>query len=188
MKNLTLYPVDTGDHLVRPDEFDDITLESPALALLTDFKSHRPHVVETHTFAAEAAERMLCENIYLKLVVDREGELVGLVSYDELSDQNILLRQVTTRVMRNDVVVADVMLPRKMIQAISYEDFKRATVADIITLLQRNGQQHYIVVDRDQHHIRGVVSSKEIARRLHTAITIEQKPSVADMASVILRE
>src|SRR5690606_40242251 len=69
-------------------------------------------------------------------------------------------------------------------RAINYEEFKRSSVADIIYTLQRHGQQYYIVVDRDQHHIRGVVSSTEISRRLHAPVYVERQPSVADILSL----
>lgn len=181
MKNLTVYTVDAIDHLVQPDEFDDVTPESSALIILTDFKDHRPHVVEAHITAVEAADLMHQENINFKLVVDRHNEFVGLISIEDLSDQSILLTQVANGSRRDEVLVADLMHHRESIRAINYDEFKRSSVADIIYTLQRHGQQYYIVVDRDQHHIRGVVSSTEISRRLHAPVYVERQPSVADI-------
>ena len=83
MKNLTVYTVDAIDHLVQPDEFDDVTPESSALTILTDFKEHRPHVVEAHITAVEASDLMHQENIKFKLVVDRHNEFVGLISIED---------------------------------------------------------------------------------------------------------
>lgn len=185
MKNLTVYAVDTIDHLVQPDEFDDVTPESSALTILTDFRNHRPHVVEAHIPAIEAAEAMVQENIHFKLVVDMHGEFVGLISYEDLSEQSILLTQVANGVMRDEVLVSDLMHHRPSIRAINYEEFKRSSVADIIYTLQRHGQEYYIVVDRDQHHIRGVVSSAEISRRLHAPVYVERQPSVVDILSAV---
>ncbi|ARU29568.1 CBS domain-containing protein [Cellvibrio sp. PSBB006] len=185
MKNLTVYTVDAIDHLVQPDEFDDVTPESSALTILTDFKEHRPHVVEAHITAVEAADLMHQENIKFKLVVDRHNEFVGLISIEDLSDQSILLTQVANGAGRDEVLVADLMHHRESIRAINYDEFKRSSVADIIYTLQRHGQQYYIVVDRDQHHIRGVVSSTEISRRLHTPVYVERQPSVADILSLV---
>jgi CBS domain containing-hemolysin-like protein len=184
MKNLTVYAVDAIDHLVQPDEFDDVTPESSALTILTDFKNHRPHVVEAHIPAVEAAESMHQENINFKLVVDKHNEFIGLISIEDLSDQSILLTQVANGMHRDEVLVADLMHHRDAVRAINYEEFRRSSVADIIYTLQRHGQQYYIVVDRDQHHIRGVVSSTEISRRLHAPIYVERQPSVADILSI----
>jgi CBS domain containing-hemolysin-like protein len=184
MKNLTVYTVDAIDHLVQPDEFDDVTPESSALTILTDFKDHRPHVVEAHITAVEAADLMHQENINFKLVVDRHNEFVGLISIEDLSDQSILLTQVANGAGRDEVLVADLMHHRESIRAINYDEFKHSSVADIIYTLQRHGQQYYIVVDRDQHHIRGVVSSTEISRRLHAPVYVERQPSMADILSL----
>lgn len=184
MKNLTVYTVDAIDHLVQPDEFDDVTPESSALTILTDFKDHRPHVVEAHITAVEAADLMHQENINFKLVVDRYNEFIGLISIEDLSEQSILLTQVANGAGRDEVLVADLMHHRESIRAINYDEFKRSSVADIIYTLQRHGQQYYIVVDRGQHHIRGVVSSAEISRRLHAPVYVERQPSVADILSL----
>jgi len=143
MKNLTVFSVDAIDHLVQPDEFDDLTPQSPALAILTDFRSHRAHVVEAHIPAAEAVDLMLQENVNIKLVVDGKGEFTGLVSYEDLSDQAIMLIQNSHHVRRNEVLVSDLMHARESIRAINYEDFERASVADIIFTLQRHGQRYY---------------------------------------------
>lgn len=184
VKNITIFAVDAIDHLVQPDEFDDVTPESSALNILTDFKSHRPHVVESHIPAVEALESMLQENVNLKLVVDERNELIGLITFEDLSDQNILLTQTVNRIKRNEVLVSDLMHPRESIRAINYEDLERASVADIIFTLQRHGQEFYIVVDRNQHHIRGVVASAEISRRLHAPVTVQKQPSLVELLSL----
>ena len=63
--------------------------------------------------------------------------------------------------------------------------YLRASVADIIYTLQRHGHQYYLVVDRNEHHIRGVVSSAEISRRLHKPVLVEKIPTVVDILSAV---
>lgn len=184
MRNINTFAVDAIDHLVQPDEFDDVTPESSALTILTDFKSHRPHIVESHISAIEAVELMLQENVSIKLVVDERNEFVGLVTYEDLSDQSILLTQTANRINRHEVLVSDLMHSREAIRAINYDDLEYASVADIIYTLQRHGQEFYIVVDRNQHHIRGVVSSAEISRRLHAPVKVEKQPSLVELLSL----
>lgn len=185
MKNLSVFSVDAVDHLVQPGEFKDVTPESPALTILTDFRSHWAHVVEAHISAADAVESMLQENVDIKLVINPQGEFIGVVSYEDLSDQSIMLMQSSNRIPRREVLVSDLMHPRESIQAINYEDFRHSTVADIIYTLQRHGQQYYLVVDRHEHHIRGVVSSAGIARRLHKPVPVEKIPTVANILNAV---
>lgn len=183
MKKLAFFAVDKVDHLVQPDEFLDITETSPALAILTDFKHHRPHVVDAHITAAEAQASMLREHVGIKLVVDTQGEFIGLVSMEDLADQRILLTQVAQRLAREEVLVADLMHDRDAIRAISYEEFQVSSVADIIYTLQRHGQQYCIVIDCDKHHIRGLVSSADISRRLHQPVNVKSQHNVIDILS-----
>lgn len=187
MKNLHIYNVDTLDHLVQPDEFDEVSEHSSALAILTDFKHHRPHVVEAHLAATEARKLMLHEKVTLKLVVDEKQEFIGLIGIDDLSDQSILLTQIAQGLSRDDILVHDLMHSRGSIRAINYNELERSSVADIIYTLQRHGEQYYIVVDHNHHHIRGVVSSAEISRRLHQPVPVERKSTVIDMLSAVRR-
>lgn len=187
MRNLHVYKVDAVDHLVQPDEFDDVHLGSPALMVLTDFKYHRPHVVEAHIPAVEAAELMLQENVRIKIVVDTQNEFIGLISREDLEDQNIILTQATNGVAREEVLVADLMRARESIRAINYEDIQRSTVEDLVYTLQRQGQRYCIVIDPNHHHIRGVISSTEISRRLHRPVNVESRASVVDMLSAVRR-
>lgn len=187
MKNLPIYKLDAVDHLVQPEEFDDIHLGSPAQMVLTDFKYHHPHVVEAHIPAVEAAGLMSQENVRIKLVVDTQNEFIGLVSREDLEDQNIILTQVANGVTREEVMVADLMRTRESIRAISYEDVQRSTVEDLIHTLQRQGQRYCIVIDPNHHHIRGVISSAEISRRLHYPFHVESRASVVDMLSAVRR-
>src|SRR5690606_24052336 len=125
MKNLHVYKIDAVDHLVQPDEFNDVQLDSPALMVLTDFKYHRPHVVEAHIPAVEAAELMQQENVRIKVVVDSKNEFIGLISREDLEEQNILLTQVASGAARREVLVADLMRTRESIRAINYDDIQR---------------------------------------------------------------
>lgn len=184
MKKLTIFSVDAVDHLVQPDEFNDVTTESPALTILTDFRSHRPHVVESHISAVEALELMQLEKISVKMVVDLDNEFIGLISSEDLSEQNILLTQVANSESREEVLVADLMHSRHLVNAIHYDDFQRSSVADIIYTLQRHGQQYCIIVDHNHHHIRGLVSSDEISRRLHQPVYVQRKSNFLDIFSM----
>lgn len=183
MKTINVFALDAVDHLVHPEEFDDVTVDSPASVILTDFRSHNPHLIKADISAVEALDIMSREGVYIKLAVNSSGDLVGVLSLDDLSEQSILLTQNLHRVKRHEVSVSDLMVPRSTIRAIEYEEFSRCTVADIIYTLQRHGQQYYIVVDSSQHHIRGVVSSTEISRRVHAPVNVERKPTVVDIVS-----
>jgi len=54
---------------------------------------------------------------------------------------------------------------------------KKASISDVIDILQDNGEQHCLMIDREKHHIRGVFSASDISRKLHLPIDIQEKSS-----------
>lgn len=176
MKTLALYPVEAIDHLVQPADFDGTTLTSPALALVSDFRNIQPNMINLSSTAIEALDMMQREKTKLKLVVDNSGELAGLLHIDQLSDQ-ALMRRVAFGVSREDILVADVMRPRERIKALAYQQLQYCNIGDVVNTLQSCGEQHCVVIDRESHQIRGVISSQDIARRLRIPLHIKQPPT-----------
>jgi len=185
MKNLSVFALAANDHLVQPEEFEDITGTSSALAILTDYRSHKPHMVDGHLEASEALEMMLAEDVKIKLVVDDRKEFVGIISVDDLSEHNMLLKQMEMHIKRDELLVRDLMHPRASIRAINVDEFKQVTVADVVATLQKAHQEYLLVVDTDAHHIRGIVSARDISRRLHHPIRIEKEVTFVDIFSAV---
>ncbi|MGY5798363.1 CBS domain-containing protein [Rheinheimera faecalis] len=176
MKKLNLFNVDVIDHLVQPAEFAEANLNSAALDFVSDFKTTSPMMIDANTCAVEAEDMMNHEHTKLKLVIDANQELIGLISYEQLSIQNVLQR-LGKGVNRTDLTVADLMRPRSEIKALAYEQIKHCTIGDVLNTLQHNGEQHCLVIDTDSHHIRGVISASDIASRLHIPVHIEKAPT-----------
>ena len=176
MKTLALYAVEAIDHLVQPADFDGTTLNSPALAVVTDFKHSQPNMLSAAAKARDALTMMQQEHSRLKLVVDNSGELVGLLHLEQLSEQ-ALMRHVAFGANRDDICVADVMRPRERIKALAYQQLQHCSIADVVNTLQSSGEQHCVVVDRQSHQIRGVISAQDIARRLKVQLNIAQAPT-----------
>ncbi len=185
MKKLSVFALAANDHLVQPEEFEDITAHTSALAILTDFRSHKPHILDGHLEASEALEVMRAEDVEIKLVVDDHKEFVGVISLDDLSDHNMLLRQMALRIKRDELLVQDLMHGRNQISAVDFEQFRRASVGDVVSTLKKSHQEYLVVVDKDAHHIRGIVSSRDISRRLRTPVRIEKELTFADIFSAV---
>ncbi|MCU4676117.1 CBS domain-containing protein [Catenovulum sp. 2E275] len=184
MKTLALHSIDKVDHLVQPEEFQEVTLHSSALDIFTDFKKHRALMIDANTLAVEAEQEMIRSHVKMKLVVDEDKEFVGLISFDDIASQNIV-KLVANGYQRSELTVADLMTPRSMIKALNYEDVAHANIANLIDTLQLNGVQHCLVVDSEKHHIRGVISASDIARKLKLSISVNKAPSFVDIFRVI---
>lgn len=185
MKVLDVFEVVAADHLVQPEEFEDVQGTTPALAILTDFRRHIPPMVDSYLVATEARDIMLAENVKIKLVVDERKEFIGVISLDDLSHHNLLLKQTALRIQHHELLVRDLMHPRASISAIDFGQFKNATVADVVSALKKSHQEYLLVVDKDAHHIRGVVSSRDIASRLHAPVEIEKELTFVDIFTAV---
>lgn len=176
MKTLALYSVENIDHLVQPADFSGTTLQSPALTVVTDFKHHEPNMIDASTGARDALQMMQNEHSKLKLVVGQDGELVGLLPLEQLSEQ-AMMRHIAFGSSRDEIRVADVMRPRERIKALAYQQLKQCSISDVVNTLQSSGEQHCVVIDRENHQIRGVISAQDIARRLKIPLQIQQAPT-----------
>ncbi|GAB3269774.1 CBS domain-containing protein [Parahaliea aestuarii] len=184
MKVLELKPVNAVDHLVHPEEFADIDWDSSALEIFTDFRFHKPQVIFQGVSVDEADRRMRRAHVKLMLVVDDRDEFVGTVSAADLEEQN-LMQHTSRDQARKDLRVVDVMQPRGRIQALEFSLIAGARIRDVVETLRQRGQQHCLVVDTDNHHIRGVISSSDIARRLHMPIEITRHSSFVELFNTI---
>ena len=185
MKNLDVFALAANDHLVQPEEFSDVQANTSALAILTDFRSHKPPMVDSHLEATEALELMLAEDVRTKIVVDDSKEFIGIIGVDDLADHNMLLKQMALHIKRDELLVRDLMHIRAGIRAVEYDQFKHATVGDVVSTLKKTHQEYLLVVDKGAHHIRGIVSSRDIARRLHAPVEIEKELTFVDIFTAI---
>lgn len=176
MKKLALFNLDSVDQLIQPTDFSETTLNSPALSVMTDFKHSQPTMIEGNTSAAIAMNMMQQEHCQLKLVVDANETMQGLIHVEQLSEQAIM-RQVIQGESRHSIKVRDLMRPRDNIKALAYQQLQNCTIADVVNTLQSSGEQYCLVVDRDNHQIRGLIHAQDVARRLHMPFAIRQQPT-----------
>lgn len=181
MSKLTLHPLNSDARLVEPEDFSHLSVASPATAILTDFRDHKPMVVETDETALSAEHQMRAAHVRLKLVVDGKHRLVGTISDEELRGE-CLVRQVANGMPRDEVSVGELMRPRSELKAVDYQQLKHATIGDLIAALQDEGVRHCLVVEPAEGHVRGMISVGDIARRLHVPVDICERLSFADLA------
>ena len=184
MKNINLIELDNNAHLVQPEEFDEITLSSQALAIFTDFKKHKPLVIDADTSVTEALSLMRKSHVHLNLVVDDANELIGMISSIDLDEQRLLVFQ-NHGIEREQLTVKDLMIPRAKIKALRYEQLVSSSIADITELLKTNHTRHCLVVKQDTHQIRGIISASDIARRLHIPFEVESPTTFVDIFAAV---
>ena len=180
MKKIHLQSLDNIEHLVQPENFNEITTDSPAVTIFTDFKQHLPLVIDADTPAMQADYLMKKAHVRLKLVVDENNELIGTISLQELNGQHIQILQ-NQGIDRKDINVRDLMIPRSKQKVVNYQQLVDATIGDVLEALKKNGTLHCLVVDTDHHQIRGIISASDIAKRLHIPVEIASPTTFIDI-------
>ena len=172
--------IDAIDHLVQPEDYNDINLDSSSLTIFTDFKNYYPSLIESSMPAVEAELLMRKSHLQLLLVVDSSGEFVGTINILQVSSQ-ALMPIISKENPRDEILVSELMEPCTKIKALSFQMLARSSIADVIAVLKKQGQQHCLVVDFEKHHIRGLISTSDIARRLHIPIEITRPATFTEI-------
>lgn len=184
MKNIHLVPLDSDAHLVHPEEFNEITLDSSVRNIFTDFKKHQPVVIDEDTLASDALYLMEKAHVHLQLVVDSNNELIGTISDNEINEQQFLIQQ-KKGFDRYQLTVGDLMLARENIKGLPYRLLDIISIADLIEALKIEGMQHCLVTDPDNKQIRGVISARDISRRLHIPVDIESPQTFVNIFEAV---
>lgn len=176
MTKLHFYPALSATQLVWPEQKLNLSLQSPALEFFTDFRTTDPMVIESTVQAVDVKSLMMKSHVRLKFVVDDDNQFLGIISLDELMDRRIV-QKISEGYKRNDILVADMMRPKKDLRALDIVEVSRATIGEVIATLKDNGQQHCLVIERESGSIRGIFSASDISRKLHLPIDIQDKSS-----------
>lgn len=180
MKNLTLYNTQPTDKLVWPDEHFSVSKHTPALNILTDFTKNLPRVIGANVKAIDVEARMKLAHVKMKLVVDINNKFVGIIGLNDLSEENVL-KKVNKNTRRDELLVSDFMQQRESLKCFDYNELIDATVNDVLETQKNNHQQHCLVIDREKHQIRGLISARDAARLIQRSVDIEQHVSFEDL-------
>ncbi|WOX04443.1 CBS domain-containing protein [Microbulbifer pacificus] len=184
MKKLDLIPLEDADQLVFPEEFHELTLNSPALKFVTDFKKHHPAVLTASMSALDAAQVLRTGHLSWVLVMDHRGDFTGLLTAEDVSYQRVM-QCVAAGQNRGDLTVGDLMRRRNRLQQLSYQQLRSASIRDVLETMRRGGQRHCLVVDVDNHHVRGVISAEDVTARLHMEYPIDRPENFAELLRAV---
>lgn len=177
MKILGLYDTGSIDHFVWPHAAPDVVdAHASALKVLTDFNEHKPLVVNHNMHAIDAEEAMRRQHVRLKLVVDDREEFVGTVCLADLNEQEIL-KKIAYGYDRYELTVADFMRPRHAVKSLDFLEVQQARIIDLIETLKAIDQQHCLVLDREKHCIRGLISASDVARKMKLSLDMDRAVS-----------
>lgn len=160
-----------------------VTLESPAIEVMTDLARVSPATIRPQAPLAGANQFMMARGVRLLLVVDYHENVLGVLSAADLLGERPL-RVSSERVLRREeLTVADVMTPAGRVEAVMLADVQAARVGHVLETLRGIGRHHALVVDYDElpaerllqaplkrAMVRGIFSVSQIARQLGVAL------------------
>jgi CBS domain containing-hemolysin-like protein len=159
----------------QPESVKSLNLHSPAEEVFTDFSKTTPLMLEQSTPIDEAVEMMKRSHVKLKLVIDSRELFRGVISLADLLSVKTMRAAQSTGMRRDELTVAHVMTRREDMHAISIKSLSSARIGDLLATMETFGDQHVLVVDPDARSIRGMISARDIARRLHIPVSINAR-------------
>lgn len=171
MTQLSLKTCDRVSQIKWPTQQTQVSLQSKAIEIVTDFQKNRPLVIDYNTKAVEAEYLMKKAHVKLKLVLDENDQFVGTVSFNDLNNQEII-KKVASGDSRADLRVSDFMKTKSVLTSLEWQALEGASLRSLTLFLASSNDQHILVTDNDGKTIRGLISASDIARALHLNINL----------------
>lgn len=160
----------------RPWHENTVTLDSPALEVMTDLCKVKAATISPSAPLQYAEQMMVFQGVRMLFVVTEVPAFEGLVTHTDLHGDKQLRAVHDRKVIYDELCVADVMTELTHIDTIALADLRTAVVGNLVATLKRSGRNHLLVLQAaDQgtpSRVRGVISRSQIERQLGSAIDI----------------
>lgn len=173
---LPTFKLEAGVSLAQamPPDTWAVTLDSPALHVMTDLTEVKAATTPPTTTLRQAEQLMIHQGVRMLFVVSDMPAIVGLVTTTDLHGDR-QMQVVAERMLRYDeLTVADVMTTLEQLDAIDFARLRNATVGDVVHTLKRFGRNHLLVAEggAGRGRVRGVISRSQIERQLGEPIDL----------------
>jgi len=178
---LSIRELGAGAGFRRPTQAQaaKVSIESPALEVMTDLRRTTPATIRPQAPLAGANQFMIARGVRLLLVVDDPENVLGVITASDILGERPMRVAIERRMRRDELTVADVMVPAEQVEVIALEDLSGVRVGHVLETLRRAGRQHALVIDFDEipsgrpltpparrAMVRGIFSLSQIARQL----------------------
>jgi CBS domain containing-hemolysin-like protein len=175
---LPTFPLEPGTALAQaqPGHTRLVTLDSPALEVMTDLTLVKAATIMPSTPLRMAEQLMIYQGVRMLFVVAEMPAIEGLITASDLHGEK-QMRLVHERNARYaDLTVADVMTGASMLEALDHDRLQASTVGDVIAAIKRVGRDHLLVVQhatpQSPRRVRGVISRAQVERQVGMPIGI----------------
>ena len=173
-----------------------VTLDSPALDVMTDLCRSAPATIRPQAPIGGANQFMISRSVRLLLVADDHESVLGVVTATDVLGEKSMRTAIELGIKRADLTVGDIMTPARQVEVIALGDIEGARVGHVLETLRSAGRQHALVVDFDvippkslidatvrRTMVRGILSLSQLGRQL--GIVLQTSGEVARTFSEI---
>ena len=156
-----------------------VTLDDPALSVMTDFQKVTAFTIDPDVSVDTAARVMRRRKVHLLLVMSGESHVIGIITSNDILGEKALKCISARGISRADALVRDIMTPESELEVISMDDVRYAHVGHVVATLKGKGRQHAAVVDEDasgNQILRGLFACSQISRQLGVPV---ETPEIA---------
>ncbi len=161
---------------VEPRHGAPVTLESPAIEVMTDLTQLKAATTLPSASLRDAEQMMIYLGVRMLFVVTVMPAIDGLVTTTDLHSAATLRLAREHGLRYDELSVGNVMTPHAHLDAVDFDLLRRAQVGQVIATLQRFGRNHLLVVQAATEHtprrVRGVLSRAQVERQLGQTIVI----------------
>lgn len=163
--NLNMYDIVTQDIPELDPYTETLTNSSPAMELFNKQSGGKPLLISSDLPALEAVKLLHSSDSKLHYVVSATNRFQGIIALENLNEIEFVIRT-ANGYTREELLVSDFMIPRKVLRAFDLEELREAVIGDVVASLSHSGAEYCLAVDRNNHRIRGLASRQEIEARL----------------------
>jgi len=144
----------------------------PALSLLTDLHQSAC-VVASHRDGLDATlHLMMRAGVRMVFVSGADGELVGMVTAEDLQGERPVLRASNHKVPHRELSLADIMVPVTAWDTVDLSEVRTAHLGDIAATLHEHNLRYLLVTQKKQGStvLRGLFSARRLEMAMNTRI------------------
>jgi len=162
-----------------PWQTSPVTLESPALDVMTDLTKVKAATIHPDQTLRQAEQTMIYQGVRMLFVVSEMPVLQGLITSTDLHSERQMSLVHSRHLRFDEMRVADVMSGLAMLDAIAFDGMRVATVSNLIATLRSLGRKHLLVVQAGApgtaQQVRGVISRAQIERQLGQPVEMSEE-------------
>jgi len=174
---------DAGFRRPGQAQAERVSLESPALEVMTDLLRTSPATIRPQAPIEGANQFMISRGVRLLLVVDERDMVLGVVTATDVLGEKSMRVAMERGIKRGELTVGDIITPARQVGVLALGEVEGARVGHVLETLSKAGRQHALVVDFEvvaskslidapirRTMVRGIFSISQLARQLGVSL------------------